>query len=436
MKQNSPQRHEEHEVGSIAWLRALRVFVVKLMFISAVLATVSAGAETLVKAELGVESAWVGEGVPLHITLHAPGPFSGTAVFDLPELPYTFIIKQGSPTVGSKTLRGETWMTQRHEFRIYTQQSGTIELPAIRVRFSAKKDFVSKPEPREGTTLPVRFESRLPPGARPGQMVVASPNMTITQVWSIDPGQTLAAGDVVERRIVRRATETTGMIFPDPVASAPEGVRVYNSAPIINDKIARGKSMAERVDIIKYQLSSGGIFQLPAMEFVWWDPQSGQLKKKVMEGASFETKMPAAEPITKQKQPWIWAIVFLPLLWAMLIIAGRIRNYLHQPERLAAKAVLSACRQNQPSKTYSALIDWLRTADLYHQGTLEQTLQKNLGTQIADEWKILSKILYSSGRGTWQGVALAAAFKTARKRHGRKRKHPRPGNALPRLNPT
>ena len=75
-----------------------------------------------VRSGLEAKEAWMGQGVPFVVTLISPGPFSGTARFQLPEIPGTLIVKQGNPMVGSETVNGESMMTQRHEFSIYTQQ--------------------------------------------------------------------------------------------------------------------------------------------------------------------------------------------------------------------------------------------------------------------------------------------------------------------------
>jgi hypothetical protein len=65
----------------------------------------SAAVET-VRAEIKKSSAWTGEAVPLIITLYSPGPFSGTAAFDLPDLPRTAFVKGGSPVVSSEEVDG------------------------------------------------------------------------------------------------------------------------------------------------------------------------------------------------------------------------------------------------------------------------------------------------------------------------------------------
>ncbi len=125
-------------------------------------------AETeIVRAELKQKSAWTGEGVSMSVTLYSPGPFSGTPSFDLPHLPTTAIVKSaGSPLIGNKTIGDDSWFTQRHEFSIYTQQTGVIVIPAFRVRFAGKKSFTGDAEPMQGESAELRFSSKRPPGNR------------------------------------------------------------------------------------------------------------------------------------------------------------------------------------------------------------------------------------------------------------------------------
>ena len=144
--------------------------------------SVSAAAE-VVRAELGKDTAWTGEAVPLIVTLYSPGPFSGTPAFDLPELPLTVFVKSGNPLVGTEQVDGESYFTQRHEFALYTQRVGEIVVPAFSVRFAGKKTFTSAPEPVEGLTAELRFRSRRPPGTDNLGVVVAAKDMEATQSW-------------------------------------------------------------------------------------------------------------------------------------------------------------------------------------------------------------------------------------------------------------
>ena len=224
--------------------------------------SVSAAVE-IVHAEIGKETAWTGEGVPLIVTLYSPGPFSGSASFDLPKLPQTVIVKAGNPVVGSQDVDGQSYFTQRHEFTIFTQNAGDMVIPGFRIRFAGKTSFVSDAEAKEGVTPNLRFQSKRPPGTDAMGIVVAVTGMDVTQTWNPHAMDAVAAGDVIERTITRRATGTTAMMLPPVATDATEGVRLYSADPVVEDHIERGASTAKRRDRIKYQFERPGTFQLP-----------------------------------------------------------------------------------------------------------------------------------------------------------------------------
>ena len=69
---------------SAATFRILR-FLCVLLFIYSCCPSVCCSFEP-VRAEIGKETAWTGEAVPLIITLYSPGPFSGTALNSMVKL--------------------------------------------------------------------------------------------------------------------------------------------------------------------------------------------------------------------------------------------------------------------------------------------------------------------------------------------------------------
>lgn len=349
----------------------------------------------LIKAELGKGEVWMGEGVPLYITLEAPGPFSGTASFDLPEIPGTFFIKQGSPTVGSKTIAGETVMTQRHEFRVYTHQSGSVEISPIRVRYEAKPDFLSDPEPYDGATTPVQFISKRPPGIQNGQIVLTVESMDISQTWDHLPEEGEGeAGMVVERRIMRRARNTTAMLFQPMETLAPAGVRVYPGAPLVSDKSERGAIVAERVDVMKYQFTRDGEFILPDLDVVWWDGDS--LVKKTLPGKTF---MIAAINVVQENSKRHWGLIGLVMCGGgiLMFVAFRgVKHYCSIENYILRKQVITACKADDAKQAYDALMKY--EPKLFH-------------PQLRAEWHSLSKHLFSRGGSSWNGQQLLVAFK-------------------------
>ena len=381
----------------------------------------------------------MGEQVAVSVTLFSPGPFSGTAAFDLPEIPGVYFLKSGSPLVGSEEVEGESWFTQLHELTVFSQREGEVVIPPIRVRYEGKRSFTGKPEPFAGSTPELRFTSKRPPGLEDAVVVVVASEMEIEQKWSSGEGAELQAGDAVVRTITREAGATSAMMLPPADASSPDGVAAYAGNPEVLDKSERGESLASRTDTITYQFTRGGSFTVPDLTFTWWDPGSESVRSRALEGRTFKVASApgvGAEDPAKAGNGWkqvlIVLVAILVLAWLLwkpvAVVTARIRRHLEAPERLAAKRVVSACRRNDASGAHAALLHWRRVsgAGQSDQSELDNTLHE------------LARICF--GREPepfqWKGADLLRTFKRARanwRARSEDRSHDSP--TLPNLNP-
>ncbi len=397
------------------------VLLVCLYWLCSVSASVTAAEPVM--AQLAKDSAWTGEAVSLVITLYSPGPFSGTAAFDLPELPQTVLMRGGSPLVGSESIDGETFFTQRHELTVYTQRSGTIEIPAFRVRFSGKKTFTSPAEPIEGVTPRLSFESKRPPGTDQLGFVLTATSMQVTQSWSPDGVDTLHAGDVIERRIKRIATGTTAMMIAPISSVASEGVRVYDVEPVVQDRSERGDSSAERSDTVKYQFERPGTFTLADTTIAWWDADAGELKREILRGKTIRVvgnhvaSQARLEPGRKSRVTGLYMTSAVTLCIGISLIWKLIPTWTAPPrhsEAAAAGRLLAACRDNDVNRAYAALLRWKR---IVSSGAIDQ-LQKEVidGTSFSHEQQRLARRLFGQDEAAapWTGEQLASAFTQTR----------------------
>ena len=366
-----------------------------------------------VTSELQTEEAWMGQEVKLIVTLHSPGPFSGTARFQLPEIPDTVIIRSENPVVGSNTVKGQSLITQRHEFRIFTQQIGTVEIPAIPIEYESKDDFLGGPIERNGTTEAVSFESKQPPGTEGLDLVVTSASLKVEQKWSPAEPREFEAGAVLTRTITRTANDISAMIltsFPPP---AIDGIRYYSGDPQVVDKKERGVVTASRTDILKYQFVAGGEIALPEISYAWWNPKTGKVERVTLEGVSVSVTAPPTPP--EPVNPWRWAWISLLAglaavvgwRWGIPWIRVRARRWhekRHSPEAVAGRVLVAACRSNDAQAAYTAFTDWRRATGW------ESPLLPDLEAEVAD----LSSRLYrrsDSSQSSWSGTKMEPAFR-------------------------
>ena len=400
-----------------------------------------------IRAELGKDTAWTGEPVALIITLYSPGPFSGTASFDFPELPATAFLQAGNPLVGSESIDGGTYLTQRHEFAIYTQRAGDVVIPAFRVRFAGKQTFTSVAEPVEGYTPELRFRSLRPPGTEHLGVVVAASNMDVSQTWQPGSIGSVKAGDVITRTITRRAVGTTAMMLPPIAIETPPGVRHYDAEPTVQDMTERGASLAVRSETIKYQFERPGTFQLPDLVVTWWDTNTRALKRVTLPGKTVDvdaTDM-VEEPLAADSESgWRLAVLLLAFVVAAIMLRKPVERWLivrrtryNDPATAAARRLLTACRNNAAAEAYAAGLQWQRAAG-WQGENLRDRLPPDMGAGFEHEWSLLSRYVFGGGDVNlpWEGKPLAVAFTELRRGQGPTTRKRNSSDGLPALNPT
>lgn len=428
---------------------SLRRLVAGSLLVAAL--AVPASAMEPVAAVLEQKEVWAGEPVLIVVTLYSPGPFSGTASFDLPELPSTAILRSGRPLVGSETIDGETWLTQRHELRVVTQQTGDITIPAFLIRFEGKPDYTSPPEPIQGQTPTLGFRSRRPPGVPSNEPVLAATQLRVRQTWTPDGEDLqLQAGDVLQRDVLLEAAGTTAMMIPPIVSAAPEHVRVYESDPVVQDATARGQSDSTRRDFLRYQFEQPGTYQLPAVEIVWWDYQQEELMTETLEGRSvtvtgeFTATVESPEEEDDMFSSRTAVTVLLVVIVAGLLIRparrvlDELQRYWNAPEAAAGRRVLAACRAGDPAAAYDAVVTWNRLTQSSAVASSNSAADRDsVNRDYQRECHVLAARLYSGGydASEWNGDALKNAFAAKRKQHHHLRQQAQTDSDLPPLNP-
>ncbi len=340
----------------------------------------------------------------------------------------------------------ETYFTQQHELTVYTQRDGEIEIPAFRIRFSGRKTFTSDPEPLDGLTPQLKFRSKRPPGTEHLGIVTAATKMETTQKWSPDSTDTLSAGDVLQRTIARRASGTTAMFMSQVSQAAPEGVRVYLADPIVLDRSDRGSATAERSDTIKYQFERAGTFTIPDMTFVWWDPQENKLRQKTLHGKTVTAEGHEAESPDRaeaETPSHLFRVLFSIIVGVCLVgglayaLAHWLGNRPVNPEAVAARRLLSACRRSNASEAYHAFLKWKRIVIARGHGSRLDELMGGDCADFGNEVEGLARQLFGSSAtpGSWSGDSFTVAFSRTHSLLLRERRGFLAGFRLPPLNP-
>jgi len=380
-------------------------------------------------------TAWTGQRIPVLVELRAQGSFGGAASFSIPQIRGSILIKIGSPVVSSREIEGDSWFVQTHEFALFSQQTGTVEIPSFEVRYGARDGFTGPVEDRVATVPEARVHIRRPPGSEQLGFLVTTESIDISESWEPQPGPA-KVGDVFKRTITQQADEMTGIALAPPPHTAPEGVRVYVADPKVEDNTERGAFVGKREDTITYVLQQPGTTTLPAIRYVWWNPTKKELRSKTLPAVTFHVAAPA---VTADDVPtagvldwggWLAAAILLLGLtfWQRDRIACKLHNVwqmLNPPGRVAARSLRRACHDGDPVAASQAWLTWqrLQPSDL--------ELSPSLITAATD----LQRHLYGPQPAeTWDGGPLARAFREQLATESGRRRKPTHSD-LPSLNP-
>ena len=100
------------------------------------------------------------------------------------ELPGCLLIKVGNPVIGSKEIQEVNYFTQTHEFALFSQRVGIIEIPPFTARYSAREGFTGPVIDIQTYVPSAQLEIKRPPGSEKLSFVIATSELQVTEVWS------------------------------------------------------------------------------------------------------------------------------------------------------------------------------------------------------------------------------------------------------------
>jgi len=272
---------------------------------------------------------WVGQRLVLVVELLAPGVFSGTAAFDLPDPPGIMLLPPSErPVLSSEQISGVSYTVQRHEVLIFPQRAGEVRVPAFTVRFGFKRSPLDQDAIAASVkTEPVQFVAKAPRGAEKLGGLISARDLRVVESWKPEPGNA-KAGDAFTRTVIYNALDVPAMAFP-PFPTRPiDGLGIYSKPPEVLDHSDRGTLSGERRETITYVCQRPGHFVIPAARLTWFDLDSQQLRTIDFPARALEVAVnqalaaTASQSATNTFERTITSWLVLPLIVAILVGAG------------------------------------------------------------------------------------------------------------------
>jgi hypothetical protein len=381
------------------------------------------GIKAAVSASLSDEGTlWAGQQLTLNLDLKTTGFSFSNTHFNLPEIDGAFLMQIDTTTVKmTERIDGETWQIVRYPLALYAQQAGTLEIPAIDVRFASAAGFGSEATAFELQSEPLEINIGLPAGVKSGDLVVTTTSFTLEHSWQPN-STTYDSGDAVTLSVTRSAADVSAMLLPPLPVFRTEGLAAYPQAPEVSDQTDRGELTGVRTDSIIWVIEQPGAYDIPGIRFQWWDPANGELQQQIVPGISFAaaasagTRDKPGPAVASSAQPvyfqfWLWALVAALLgVVAWVLLKRKTPAIALSSERSTFSQVHKACSSNNAAQAYAAIHTWFTFLPPPASGwagpvTLKAFAESVNDVQLAAELEALQKAVISTGK-EWQGGRL------------------------------
>ena len=248
--------------------------------------------------------------------------FAGGTRISLPEIPGLVILQtEQFASNASETRAGKSWVVQRWSLDLYPQRAGDFTLPPIAARVKVNAGTRTEVEGLLYTP-PINFTAAIPESLKQIEQWVAAPEFTVTQ--SFDRSlEGLQVGDAFEREIVFEASDVMAMMLPSVKLEDTPGLAAYPSPPALNNSNNRGQSSASRSEKTSYVVEAEGDYQLPALEYFWWDTNRAQLQLLSLPAMQFRVGAGATDATRDDKEmPHITRRQLLLGAGGLVLLAG------------------------------------------------------------------------------------------------------------------
>ena len=429
----------------------LKVFLVTVLLLPLSLPAqddeVKAGVDISIEQD---QEVWAGQQITLMLDLKTTGfSFSGTH-FNLPEVSGAFLMQTDTTTIKlTEKIDGRDWQVISYPLALYPQKAGRLQIPSIDVRFTTSAGFGSEEKAFEFKTDPLELTVNLPPGAKPGELIVTTKSFELEYEWQPATGAA-NTGDAVTLSVSRRASDTSAMLLPPLPVFQADGLAAYPQPPDVNDKTDRGDLTGERIDSITWVVEQAGVYEIPGIRFQWWDPVNRELRQQIVPGLSLDIPPVAADDMVtattgspgessaRSLQLWIAVITALLAFALWLLFRRKLRGQHPINERTTFTRLANACKNHQAGQAHTAIHTWLEYVPIEannHPRPL--TLNEFAGIcndrQLATDLDKLQRALVTSAPD-WQGDDLLSSLQRIRRRINRQKPNPAEAHLAP-LNP-
>jgi len=290
----------------------------------------------ILRTSVSPEEAWLGQKVVLHIDVLAKDGWAQLKKTGDAEVHGAYLLRlETQGTRLSETIDGDSYTGQRYEFMLFAQRAGEITIPPVPVEVEVKRWGAGAESATHRLATPnIVFVARTPPGAENIRGLVTTTSLIAEQKWQPELASA-AVGDAIKRTITLRADDVSGIAFTPMLQREIENLGIYPGEPTVEDKFARGELTGTRIETVTYVFERPGAYELPSINYTWWDVRNQELKSIELPGLALQvsgsvaTESIPANTSAQQKNTrlmWLALLAFLVTTVIAFRSRGRIAD--------------------------------------------------------------------------------------------------------------
>ena len=187
----------------------------------------------------------------------------------------------------TKKVNGKTYSGVTAIYNVFPYDDKDLVFPSLdlTVETPDEGDYKGKAVRVKTTEKIIKVKS-IPPGMDPNSWLVAT-GLNLSENWQGDT-KPVKVGDVLERRVTRKAYGTVSELIPPLVWDSITGASNYPLRSEVSSEKTKTSIYSIRKEGVRYLFEKEGSVTIPEMEVTWWNPAQGKLFKRTLPQKTFE----------------------------------------------------------------------------------------------------------------------------------------------------
>lgn len=187
----------------------------------------------------------------------------------------------------SKKVNGKNYSGVTAIYNVFPYDNKDVVFPSLEftVETPREGDYKGVPVKVKTTERAIRVKS-IPKGIESNTWLVAN-GLNLSENWQGNE-KSIKVGDVLERKVTRKAYGTVAELIPPLIWDSIPGVSNYALRSEVSNEKTKTSIYSVRSEGTRYLFEKEGSVTIPAIEVTWWNPAQKKLFKRTLPAKSFE----------------------------------------------------------------------------------------------------------------------------------------------------